>query len=47
MGATYFDRSYWDPSASSDRYRLFVPFLGNVVLDATPAVGNSDTHVLR
>jgi hypothetical protein len=48
MGAAYFDRSYqpeW--GKQEDRYRFYVPHVGNVILDASPAHTNSDTRVLR
>lgn len=48
MGAAWFDRSYdvsWDKQP--DRYRFYVPHVGNLILDASPAHINSDTRVLR
>lgn len=48
MGAAYFDRSF-DTSwgKQSDRYRFFVPHVGNLILDATPARSNGLSRVLR
>jgi len=48
MGAAYFDRSF-DKSwgKQPDRYRFFVPYVGNLILDASPAHNNGDTRVLR
>ena len=47
-GAAYFDRSYdvlWNKQG--DRFRFFVPYVGNLILDASPTHTNSDTRVLR
>jgi hypothetical protein len=48
MGGVYFDRTAdpaWD--RSEDRYRFFVPYVGNLVLDLSPARSNDNTRVLR
>jgi hypothetical protein len=48
MGAVYFDRSQdtsWDKR--SEGYRFFVSYVGDVVLDVSPAHANSTAKVLR
>jgi hypothetical protein len=47
MGATYFDRSYWDADKKTDRYRFYVPHVGDLILDTSPSHMNSGTHVIR
>ncbi|HET6439172.1 MAG TPA: hypothetical protein VFG59_13980 [Anaeromyxobacter sp.] len=44
----YFDRTE-DPNwgKQEDRYRFYVPYVGNLVVDISPAQSNSDTRVLR
>ena len=48
MGAVYFDRSQdldWDKR--SEGYRFFTSYVGDVVLDVSPAHSNSGVKVLR
>jgi len=46
-GVAYFDRTA-DPSwAQEDRARFFVPYVGNLTLDASPSKLNNDTRVLH
>jgi hypothetical protein len=47
-GGAYFDRTAkmaWDKA--DERYRFFVPYVGNLVLDLSPARENDETRVLR
>lgn len=47
-GGAYFDRTEdtsWNKQG--DRYRFFVPHVGNLVLDLSPARDNDNTRVLR
>ncbi len=47
-GGAWFDRSAdttWE--RTGDRYRFFVPHVGNLVLDLSPSEGNGGTRVLR
>jgi len=47
-GGAYFDRTFdrtWDKA--DERYRFFVPYVGNLVLDLSPARENNNTRVLR
>lgn len=47
-GGAYFDRTAkrsWN--RTDERYRFFVPYVGNVVLDLSPARDNGATRVLR
>ena len=48
MGGAWFDRTFdltWNHQG--ERYRFFVPHVGNLVLDLSPAQGNNNTRVLR
>jgi hypothetical protein len=47
MGATYFDRTYWDTNKATDRYRFYVPHVSDLILDTSPAHLNSGTRVIR
>lgn len=47
-GGAYFDRTEnpsWDKA--DERYRFFVPYVGNLVLDLSPARENGNARVLR
>jgi len=43
----YFDRSADPTWAVQDRARFFVPYVGNLTLDASPSRSNGDTRVLH
>jgi hypothetical protein len=48
MGGAFFDRSA-DTSwgKQGDRYRFFVPYVDNMVLDITPSKSNGSTRIMR